>query len=84
MGSQCGSRGRNHPAKGLEAAGISLRSIPDGEKAEILKAYLDRFTPTVQRYFPVPAGSAPQAVDLAGHYPVFELLPLNDGITRTG
>jgi hypothetical protein len=22
-------------------------------------------------------------VDLAGHYPVFELLPLNDGITRT-
>jgi len=41
-----------------------------------LKAYLDRFKLTVQRYFPVPAGSAPQAfVDVAGQYPAFELIP---------
>ena len=90
-------RGRTQWVRNAEVAGeitlrkawrrqtFRLRSIPDGEKAEILKAYLDRFRPTVQRYFPVPAGSAAQAfVDLAGHYPVFELLPLNDGITRTG
>jgi len=30
----------------------------------------------VQRYFPVPAGSPPQAfAELAENYPVFELLP---------
>jgi len=42
-----------------------LRPVPDGEKPKILKAYLDRFRVTVQRYFPVPAGSPA----------VFELLP---------
>lgn len=52
-----------------------LRPIPDSEKPEILKAYVDRFRRTVQRYFPVPAGSSPEAfTQLAGHYPVFELL----------
>ncbi len=42
--------------------------------AEILKAYLDRFKRTVQRYFPVPAGASVETfVPLAGRYPVFEL-----------
>ena len=40
-----------------------------------LAPYLDRFKLTVQRYFPVPARSAPSAfVELASRYPVFELL----------
>ena len=42
--------------------------------AEILKAYLDRFKRTVQRYFPVAAGASVETfVPLAGRYPVFEL-----------
>jgi deazaflavin-dependent oxidoreductase (nitroreductase family) len=62
--------------RGRTRASFRLRPIPDRQKAEILKAYLDRFKLTVQRYFPVPAGSGPEALDeLAAHYPVFELLP---------
>jgi hypothetical protein len=50
------------------------------KKPEILKAYLDRFKLTVQRYFPVRAGSNPQAfAEMAQLYPVFELLPFNQG-----
>src|SRR6266699_6520388 len=81
-------RGRTQWVRNAEAVGevtlkkgrtrqrFRLRPVPDGEKPEILKAYLDRFKLTVQRYFPVPAGSAPQAfVDVAGQYPAFELIP---------
>lgn len=53
-----------------------LRELKEEEKPEILKAYLESFTTTVQRYFPVPAGSAAEA--FAAHstdYPAFELLP---------
>jgi len=84
-------RGRTQWVLNAEAAGevtlkkgrtrqrFRLRPIPDSEKPEVLKAYLDRFKLTVRRYFPVPAGSAPRAfVDLAGRYPVFELLPDRD------
>jgi hypothetical protein len=40
----------------------------------LLQAYLDQFRTTVQRYFPVPAGSAPDAfLAIASRYPVFEL-----------
>lgn len=81
-------RGRTQWVRNAEAAGevtlkrghtrlhYRIRSIPDGGKPELLKAYLDRFKTTVQRYFPVPAGSPPEAfLGLAGNYPVFELLP---------
>ena len=52
-----------------------LRAVPDAEKPELLKAYLDRFKMAVQRYFPVPAGSAVQAfAAIAANYPVFELI----------
>ncbi len=81
-------RGRTQWVRNAEAVGevtlkkgrtrqrFRLRPVPDGEKPEILKAYLDRFKLTVQRYFPVPAGSAPQSfVDVAGRYPAFELIP---------
>jgi hypothetical protein len=44
----------------------------------ILKAYLDRFASEVQRFFPVPKGSAVEAFeDVAAHYPVFVLQPLD-------
>ena len=46
------------------------------KKPEILKSYLDRYKLTVQRYFPVPAGSPTEAFrPLTGEYPVFELIP---------
>ena len=81
-------RGRTQWVRNAEAAGevtlkkgrtrvrYRLRPIPDGEKLEILKTYFDRFHATVQRYFPVPAGSPPEAfAALAPNYPAFELLP---------
>ncbi len=81
-------RGRTQWVRNAEAAGdvtlkrgrvrlhYRIRPIPDAGRPELLKAYLDRFRTTVQRYFPVPAGSPPQAfVDVASNYPVFELLP---------
>ena len=81
-------RGRTQWVRNTEAAGevtlkkgrtrlhYHIRPIPDAGKPELLKAYLDRFKTTVQRYFPVPAGSPPQAfLEIVGNYPVFELLP---------
>jgi deazaflavin-dependent oxidoreductase (nitroreductase family) len=81
-------RGRTQWVRNAEAAGevtlkkgnshlkFRLRPIADGEKPEILKAYLEGFKSEVQRYFPVPAGSpAASFVEVAGSYPVFELMP---------
>jgi len=81
-------RGRTQWVRNAEAAGevtlkkgssrqrFRLRPLSDSEKPEILKAYLDRFKREVQRYFPVAAGSPPQAfVEIAPSYPAFELLP---------
>lgn len=82
-------RGRTQWVRNAEAAGevalkrgstqlkCRLRSIPESERPEILKEYLERFTPTVQRYFPLRAGSAlEEFVQIAGNYPVFELQPV--------
>ena len=53
-----------------------FQPVPDAAKPEILKAYLDRFKLTVQRFFPIPAGSAADAFQpLASRYPVFEIVP---------
>ena len=61
--------------KGRVRLEFRLRVVPDAEKPEILKAYLERFKRTVQRYFPVPADSPPEAlVPLVDRYPVFELI----------
>ncbi|MGE5205064.1 MAG: nitroreductase/quinone reductase family protein [Chlamydiota bacterium] len=81
-------RGRTQWVRNAEAAGevtlkkgstrlhCRIQAISNVDKPELLKAYLDRFRTTVQRYFPVPAGSPPQAfVEIASNYPVFELLP---------
>jgi deazaflavin-dependent oxidoreductase (nitroreductase family) len=80
-------RGRTQWVRNAEAAGevtlkkgrtqrrFQLRPIPDANKPEILKAYLDNFKREVQRYFPVPAGSPVQAfIELAPSYPAFELI----------
>jgi deazaflavin-dependent oxidoreductase (nitroreductase family) len=82
-------RGRTQWVRNAEAAGeitlrrrstrlkFRLRPLSDTEAPEILKAYLDNFKSEVQRYFPVPAGSPPEAFStLTASYPAFELLPL--------
>ena len=62
--------------RGGRAERYRLRALPDAEKPPILKAYLDRFRREVQRYFPVPAGSPPEAFAThAPRYPAFELTP---------
>jgi len=48
--------------------------VSDGRKAEILRQYLDRFSTTVRRFFPVPPGSPAEAfTPYLDRYPVFEL-----------
>jgi len=79
-------RGRTQWVRNAEAAGevllkrgsfrrsFRLQAVPDADKPRLLKAYLDNFQPTVQRYFPVPAASEAQAfAAVAANYPVFEL-----------
>ena len=62
--------------KGRRSEEFGIRLLSDDEKPEILKSYLDRYKLTVQRYFPVPAGSPTEAFrPLTGQYPVFELIP---------
>jgi deazaflavin-dependent oxidoreductase (nitroreductase family) len=62
--------------KGWRRQRVRVRPVPDSEKPEILSAYLDRFKLTVQRYFPLRAGSPPaEFAPIAGRYPVFELNP---------
>jgi deazaflavin-dependent oxidoreductase (nitroreductase family) len=81
-------RGRTQWVRNAEAAGeitlkrgsarlkYGLRVIPDGDKLEFLKTYLDRYSGAVQRYFPVQAGSPAEAFrEIAANYPVFELVP---------
>src|SRR5271169_1633003 len=80
-------RGRTQWVRNAEAAGevtlkkgstrvkFRLRPVAEAEKPEILKVYLDNFKREVQRYFSVAAGSPAESfVELAGSYPVFELL----------
>lgn len=86
-------RGRTHWVRNAEVAGevvlkrgsssqrFRLRPVPGSEKPAILSAYLDRFRPTVQRYFPVRAGSTPEAFTaIVDRYPVFELLPSGEDV----
>jgi len=61
--------------KGRSRQSFRLRPIPDGEKPELLKLYLESYVGAVQRYFSVKAGSPPEAFrEVAPHYPVYELL----------
>lgn len=80
-------RGRTEWVRNAESAGevvlkkgtvrqkFRIRVVPNEEKPEILKAYLDRFKLTVQRYFPGRSGCESEAfAEIADRYPVFELL----------
>ena len=80
-------RGRTQWVRNAEAAGeivlkkgrfhqtFGLLAIPEAQKPPLLKAYLDSFKTTVQRYFPVQAGSEQHAFEsIAPNYPVFELI----------
>lgn len=60
--------------RGFKRREVYLKPIADEAKPPILKAYLDRYKKTVQRYFSVKAGSPLEAFQpLAASYPVFEL-----------
>jgi hypothetical protein len=63
----------------------AMRELPLSMRPPVLKAYPDRFASEVQRFFPVPKGSAVEAFnDLAPRYPVFELQPLDETAHRAG
>jgi deazaflavin-dependent oxidoreductase (nitroreductase family) len=78
-------RGRAQWVRNAEASGrVTLKkrgrqefvvsAVADEQKPAILKEYLDRFKTTVQRYFPVAAGSPAAAfASYTNRYPVFEL-----------
>ena len=81
-------RGRTQWVRNAEAAGevtlkkgrasrrFRLRPLDGPEKLQVLKAYLDRFQREVQTYFPVRAGSTPEAFEsIAQNYPALELTP---------
>jgi hypothetical protein len=66
-------------ARAMRRNRYAVRELPASMRPPILKAYLDRFASEVQRFFPVPKGSAVEAFnDLAPRYPVFELQPLDE------
>ncbi len=84
------ARGNSNWVRNVRAAGeivlvralrrrrYAVRELPRDERPPVLKAYLDRFAREVQRFFPVPKGSAVEAFnDLAPGYPVFELRAKN-------
>ncbi|MDH3520551.1 MAG: nitroreductase/quinone reductase family protein [Myxococcales bacterium] len=61
--------------KGARSRLFRVRALPDSEKHAVLKAYLDRFRRTVQRYFPVTAGSPLEDFEpYVARYPVFEIV----------
>jgi len=61
--------------RGSRRESVALRELADAEKPEVLKAYLDAYKATVKRFFPLPAGSPPEAFrPLCADYPAFELL----------
>src|SRR5271166_5271690 len=65
-------------ARAMRRRRYGVRELPPGERPPVLKAYLDRYAGEVQRFFPVPKGSAVELFeDLAPRYPVFELQPLD-------
>jgi len=68
--------GRVTLRKGRKGTEHTVREVGSAQRPELLKAYLDRYALTVQRYFPIPRESpASDFAPLAERYPVFELLP---------
>jgi hypothetical protein len=63
-------------ARAMRRHRYAVRELPLWKRPPVLKAYLDRFASEVQRFFPIPKGSAVESFnDLAALYPVFELRP---------
>jgi deazaflavin-dependent oxidoreductase (nitroreductase family) len=61
--------------RGSSAESLMVRELPDADKPEVIKAFLDRFKSQVQRFFDVPVGSPPDAFHAtASRTPVFELV----------
>lgn len=63
--------------KGVRRERVKVVAVDGPQKLEILKAYLDSYARTVQRFFPgVAAGSDAAAfAPHAAHYPVYAILP---------
>lgn len=62
--------------KGTSVTKHHAQEIYDEQKLVVLSAYLSEYRKAVQRYFPVPAGSAPEAFkSIAGSFPTFLLVP---------
>ena len=60
--------------RGRSREQFSLRILENRDKPILLREYLNRYKTTVQRYFPVQAGSPKEAFSsVAANYPVFEL-----------
>lgn len=71
--------GRITLRKGSRRQEFSVREVAAPERPSLLRAYLDRFAPTVQRYFPVPRSAAESAfAPIASRYPIFELVADGD------
>jgi hypothetical protein len=79
-------RGRSNWVRNAMAAGeitliqarrrrrYRVADVPAGQRAPVLKAYLDAFAAEVQRFFPIPKGSPVERFEaLAADYPVLEL-----------
>jgi len=62
--------------KGRRREEFAARELGLAQRPALLKAYLERFALTVQRYFPLPRESpASEFAPIAERYPVFELIP---------
>jgi len=67
------------PVRAMRRRRYAVRELCPGMRPPVLKAYLDRYANEVQRFFPIPKGSAVEAfADLAPRYPVFELQPVDE------
>ena len=63
--------------RGLRSRQFRATALPDDMKPDILRAYLQEYRGTVQRFFSVPSGSPVGAfAAIASRHPVFELFLL--------
>ena len=67
--------GRIALSKGSRRLEFQVRELAPHLKPPILKAFLDRFATSVQRFYPIPKGSPVESFEpIANRYPVFELI----------
>ncbi|MBO0859150.1 MAG: nitroreductase family deazaflavin-dependent oxidoreductase [Chloracidobacterium sp.] len=70
-------------ARGAKRETVHLKMIVDDDKPDILKAYLDQYKMTVQRYFPIQAGSPLEAFQpFVSQYPAFEIIVKEGGLKK--